>query len=182
MSHDLRELPELPFRRLERVPALLRTAIPVLLVIGALAVMGAFIVDAPRAWRAYHFNWLYFTTIAQGAVTLAAAVTITRGLWSRPIRRIALGFVAFLPVAYLLVIPILVIGAHDIFPWVEHPVVKKAAYLNVPFMTARILGLLAILFVLDLVFVYWSLRPDLGRLVATFSEHLKNLYARFTTN
>lgn len=180
MSHDMTELQELPERRLERVPALLRTLIPVLLVVGGLAVVGAFITDAPRAWRAYHFNWIYFVTVCQGAVTLAAAVTITRGLWSRPIRRIALGFVAFLPVAYLMMIPILTMGAKHIFPWVEHPVEKKAAYLNVPFMSARLLLLLGILFVLDLVFAYWSLRPDLGRIADNAPERLRGLYRRFT--
>lgn len=180
MSHDLTELQELPERRLERVPALLRTLIPVLLIVGALALIAAFFTNSTRAWHAYHFNWLYFTTVCQGAVTLAAAVTITRGLWSRPIRRIALAFVAFLPVAWLLMIPILAIGARDIFPWIEHPVEKKQAYLNLPFMSARLLILLGILFVLDLVFAYWSLRPDLGRLAENAPDRLRGLYRRLS--
>ena len=177
-GHDMSELRELPVRRLEKMPALARTLIPVLLVLGLIALVAAFMSDVPRAWRAYHFNWLYFTTIAQGAVTLAAVVTITRGLWSRPVRRIALAFVAFLPIAYVLMIPILAIGATHIFPWIEHPVEKKAAYLNVPFMSARLLVLLGILFTLDLVFAYWALRPDLGRLRDQVPERLRGLYAR----
>ena len=180
MSQESGVLHELPARRLETVPPILRIGALVLIVIGVIAFIGALLTDASRAWRAYHFNWLFFTTVAQGAVTLAAAVTITRGLWSRPIRRIALAFVAFLPVAYLLVIPILLFGAPHIFPWIEHPVVKKAAYLNVPFLSARTLLLLGILFTLDLVFAYFSLRPDLGRLQNDVGEKLRGLYGLFT--
>jgi hypothetical protein len=179
MSHDVKELPVLPFRRLES-PGLVRMLSLVFLVLGAIALVASFLTDVPRAFRAYHFNWLFFTTVAQGAVTLAAVVTITRGLWSRPIRRIGLSLVAYLPVAYLLVLPIL-FGAKHIFPWVEHPVEAKAAYLNLPFMSARILVLLGILFALDLVFTFWSLRPDLGRLQNSVPDNLRSLYAKFTS-
>jgi hypothetical protein len=179
-SHDLRELNELPARRLDVFPGALRVAVPILLLLGGFAFLAAIIIDSPRAWRAYHFNWLYFTAVAQGAVMLAVVVTITRGLWSRPIRRIALSFVAFLPVAYVMVLPILLFGARHIFPWVEHPVPKKAAYLNLPFMSARILVLLGILFALDWMFAYWSLRPDLGRRQNEVPERLRSLYTRFT--
>ncbi|HSL69317.1 MAG TPA: hypothetical protein VK864_03705, partial [Longimicrobiales bacterium] len=182
MSHAVRELNELPARRLEALPSVLRLGTLALLGLGVLAVVIAFMTDAPRAWRAYHFNWLYFVSMAQGAVTLAAAVTLTRGLWSRPIRRIALAFVAFLPVGYLLALPILLIGAKDIFPWIEHPVAKKVAYLNQPFLTARTLLLLGILFTLDLIFAYWSLRPDLGRLQSQVPDRLRGLYARLSRN
>jgi hypothetical protein len=174
------ELEELPARRLDGFPAVLRTLLPILILIGAFAFVGAVIIEPARAWRAYHYNWLYFTAVAQGGVMLAVVVTITRGLWSRPIRRIALSFVAFLPVAFLMVLPILLFGAKYIFPWVEHPVPAKAAYLNLPFMTARTLVLLGILFTLDWIFAYWSLRPDLGRLRDEVPDKLRNLYARFT--
>ncbi|MGH7461584.1 MAG: hypothetical protein ACREMA_11235, partial [Longimicrobiales bacterium] len=179
MSHDVRHLAELPYRRLDPVPSNLRLATLVLLVVGLVALVGAFVTDLPRAFRAYHFNWLFFTTVAQGAVMLAVVVAITRGLWSRPIRRIAMSFAAFLPVAYVLMLPIL-LGARHIFPWVEHPVVKKAVYLNVPFMSVRVLVLLGILFTLDLVFVFWSLRPDVGRVQSEAPDKLRSLYARFT--
>ncbi|MGH7466778.1 MAG: hypothetical protein ACRENP_02220 [Longimicrobiales bacterium] len=179
MSHDVRHLADMPLRRLDPVPNALRLGAPILIVLGVVVFIAAAMMDAPRALRAYHYNWLFFTTIAQGAVTLAAVVTITRGLWSRPIRRIALAFAAFLPVAYLLILPIL-LGARHIFPWVEHPVQEKVAYLNVPFMSARILVLLGILFTLDLVFVFWSLRPDVGRALDEAPEKLRSLYARFT--
>ncbi|HET9439911.1 MAG TPA: hypothetical protein VFO52_07055 [Longimicrobiales bacterium] len=182
MSSVTDRYPDLPARRLEVVPAMVRVGAPIVAVLGVLILAVAFAVDNDRAWRAYHFNWLFFTSIAQGAVTLAVVVTITRGVWSRPIRRLALSFVAFLPVAWLLAIPIL-FGAEHIFPWVADPAAiqpGKDAYLNVPFMSIRILGLLGLLFFFDLKFAYWALRPDLGLIRDSVPQSLQPLYARMT--
>ncbi|HEY0671355.1 MAG TPA: NrfD/PsrC family molybdoenzyme membrane anchor subunit [Longimicrobiales bacterium] len=182
MSSVTDRYPDLPARRLEVVPAMVRVGAPILAVLGVLILAVAFAVDKERAWRAYHFNWLFFTSIAQGAVTLAVVVTITRGVWSRPIRRLALSFAAFLPVAWLLAIPIL-FGAEHIFPWVADPNAiqpGKDAYLNVPFMSIRILGLLGLLIFFDLKFAYWALRPDLGLIRDTVPQSLQPLYARMT--
>lgn len=174
--------PDMPARRLESLPGSVRIGAPVIAVLGVLLMALAFGADKERAWRAYHFNWLYFTSIAQGAVTLAVVVTITRGVWSRPIRRLALSFSAFLPFAWLLAIPILV-GAENIFPWVADPNAiqpGKDAYLNVPFMSIRVLLLLGLLFYFDLKFAYWALRPDLGLMRDKVPQRLQPMYARLT--
>lgn len=170
----------MPARRIESIAPSLRIAIPALILIGTVAFAAALVVDAPRAWRAYHFNWLYFTTIAQGAVILAVVVSIAKGLWSRPIRRIALGFAAFLPVAYLAVLPILFIGAEHIFPWIEHPVAGKDVWLNQPFMAVRTLLGLGVLFTVSLVFAYTALRPDMEQLRAHVPPRLHGMYGWFT--
>jgi hypothetical protein len=172
---------ELPVVRLERLPQWARVGAPILIVLGAITVVGAFFVDAERAWRAYLVNWLYTLSIAQGAVLLAVIVSITKGLWSRTIRRIALSFVTFLPLAYLLLIPIF-IGRNHIFPWIEHPVAGKEAYLNVPFMAARHFVALGILVVLSLAFAYWSLRPDVGLVRGGVPDKLRGLYDRIASN
>ena len=182
MSSMTDRYPDLPQRRLEVIPAIVRIGAPVAAVVGVVLMALAFGEDKARAWRAYHFNWLYFTAVAQGAVTLAVVVTITRGVWSRPIRRLALSFSAFLPFAWLLAIPIL-FGAEHIFPWVADPnsiQPGKDAYLNVPFMSIRVLGLLGLLFFFDLKFAYWALRPDLGLMRDKVPTHMQGLYARLT--
>jgi hypothetical protein len=171
--------PEMPVRRLEATPRALTVAIPLLILVGVVAWVAALLTDAERAWRAYHFNWLFFAGIAQGAVMLAIVVTIAKGMWSRPIRRFALSFVAFLPIAYVLLIPIF-IGAEHIFPWIHHPVPGKDVYLNVPFMAVRIFGGLGILFTLTLAFAYWALRPDLGLLRDQVPDRLRGVYGRMT--
>jgi hypothetical protein len=68
-------------------------AIPALLILGAVAFGGR--ADGRRAARMARvslMNWLYFTTIAQGAVISPSSCRSRRGIWSRPIRRIALAF------------------------------------------------------------------------------------------
>ena len=152
---------DLPVVRLESAPRGLVGATIALIVIGAAAFMAALFTDATRAWHAYLFNWLYVMSIAMGAVMVAVIVSITRGAWSRGLRRIALAFVAFLPVAWLLMIP-LFFAADHIFPWLHEPVAGKEAWLNMPFLVTRNLVLLAFLFGLTLVFARTSLRPDLG--------------------
>lgn len=173
---------ELPYRRLETVPSGLRTAGIALTAIGAIALIAAFLTDPTRAWRAYFYNWLFFLSITQGAVLVSAVVSITKGLWSRPLRRFSLSYVAFLPIAYLLLIPILFIGADHIFPWIAEPVAGKDVWLNVPFLAIRTLLGLGILIAIDLVFAYHALRPDLGLIKDKVPAALRGLHDRYTRN
>lgn len=178
MAYDTVEM-QLPLRRLERFPKPVALAAGALLVVGVIAMIGAFLGDATRAWRAYLFNWLFWSSLAQGAVILAVAVSITRGVWARPVRRIALSFVAFLPIAFILLIPLLFAG-ESIFPWYGQDLHGKEAYLNMPFLSVRNIVLIGALTWLSLLFAYWALRPDAGRLRDEAPESLRGLYARLT--
>ena len=153
---------ELPYRRLDAVPR------PVLLgglgaaVVGLIALAVGLIQGDGRAWQAYLFNWLFWFGIAQGAVMFAAVTTITRSVWSRPVRRIALSFVAFLPIGFVLYLPLLLAGEH-IFPW-THEMYHDGlgAWLNEPFVAARNVIGLAVLVGLSLVYAKTAVRPDAG--------------------
>jgi hypothetical protein len=162
MSHQIAELRDYPPRRLEAWPKGAMIAAAVFVVLGVIALVAGLVADPGRVWRAWVFNWIYFAGIAQGAVVLTAVVGITRGIWSRPIRRIALSFVAFLPIAYLLLFPPILIFAEHVFPWIHHGAGGREAYLNVPFLVIRHIILLGVLLVVSLVFAYWHLRPDAG--------------------
>lgn len=180
MAHDTFEEVELPVRRFEGFPKPALLASLALLVVGVVAFIAALMGDPDRAWRAYLFNWLYFGTMAQGAVMLAVAVILARGLWARPVRRIALGFVAFLPIWFVLLFPLL-LQSERIFTWYgEELYGAKATYLNVPFLAARNIAFLAALLALSLAFAYWALRPDAGMLRDEAPARLKGLYARLT--
>jgi len=179
MAHELHQV-ELPLVRLDRVPSKVKTIAIALLAIGLLAVAGSFAVDAERGWRAYMFNWLFWTSVAQGAVIFSAAVTIARGIWSKPIRRISLSFVAFLPISWALLIPLLIGGEH-IFPWAGHELHGgKEAWLNLPFLSARNLLLILILTGISVAYAYWALRPDIGLIRDKAPERLRGLYERMT--
>ncbi|HEX7120251.1 MAG TPA: hypothetical protein VF212_15760 [Longimicrobiales bacterium] len=180
MAHDTFEEVEIPVRRFEGFPKPALLASLLLLGIGAAAFVAALMTDADRAWRAYLFNWLYFGSMAQGAVMVAVAVILARGLWARPVRRIALGFVAFLPIWYVLLFPLL-LRPEPIFHWLHEELHgAKATYLNIPFLVTRNIVLLAAMVALSLAFAYWALRPDAGMLRDEAPARLKGLYARLS--
>ena len=151
MAHGTHHEP--PVLRLHPIPSGMRVGAAALVVLGVIGLVAALLVDPTRAWRAYLINWLFFMGIAQGAVLLAAVVSITKGIWSRPIRRFALSFAAFLPIAFLAMIP-LFFAADHIFPWIEEPIPGKDKWLNVPFLSVRNLilygGLVTVVVVLGL--------------------------------
>ena len=119
------------------------------------------------AWKSYVVNWSYFASIAMGGVMVAVVTWIVKAKWNWPVRRIHQSFAAYLPIAFVLFIPMLLSLREDYFPWIEmmadDPIVqKKAAWLNIPFLVSRnLVGVLA-LFAMACGFVYLALRPDLG--------------------
>lgn len=171
---------DFPLRRLETFPGVLRGAALGLCLIGALAFAAALFADADRAWQAYLFNWLFWMGIAQGAVLLSACVVITKAVWARPVRRLSLSFAAFLPVAFLLYIPLAFAG-ESIFPWTRHMYHDGLeVWLNEPFVAVRNLVALGVLFSLSIAFAIQALRPDLGLLRDEAPDRLRGLYTRLT--
>jgi Ni/Fe-hydrogenase subunit HybB-like protein len=154
---------EAPVRRFEGFPRKAGALAALLILVGGIGWFLALGRDADRAWRAYLFNWLFWTSIASGAVMFSAAVVMTYAIWARRVRRIALSTVAFLPLAYLLFIPLLFAAPH-ILPWFAHGAGEKSTYLNMPFLAVRNLCFLAALFSVQMGFAYWALRPDVGLL------------------
>ncbi len=177
MAHAAHEN-DTPIARFDATPKANATAIALIL-IGLGLFVAALFTDTDRAWHAYLFNWLYFLSISQGAMMVAVMVTITRGAWSRRLRRIALSFSAFLPFAFLGVIP-LFFGASHIFPWLGDPNASPKAYLNLPFLVVRNVVLLAVLCQMSLLFAWWALRPDIGLVRNQVSGRLAAVYESMT--
>jgi hypothetical protein len=92
---------------------------------------------AAIAWQAYLVNLLFFLGVAQGALVASAAFYLTQAKWggSTPYR-LGEAFAPFLWVGFFLFFG-LYFGRSLIFPWVTHPIARKAAWLNVPFLFAR---------------------------------------------
>jgi hypothetical protein len=118
-----------------------------------------------RAWQALMFNWTFFATIASAGVAFAAVQRIVTARWSRGIIRITEGNVAFLPVAFVLLLLILFVGKAHIFTWAGREAVtvaEKATYLDPTFFWMRGVVLFGAITVLSLVFVYKSVRMDVA--------------------
>ena len=135
--------------------------------IGLLAFVFRLTQDAQSAWISYVTNWLFFTSISMGGVLFGVACWVVKAKWNWPMRRISQSFAAFLPISFVLLLPMVLFLREDYFPWIDMMatdvlVAKKQAYLNIPFLIARNVAGVAMLFGLAVYFVYLAVRPDMG--------------------
>src|SRR2546427_13116909 len=85
---------------------------------------------APRAWEAFLVNLLFWLGIAQGGVVVSASLYLTQARWGGAgAYRLAEAFSGFVPLGFVL-FWLLIAGRTVIFPWIEHPLPEKAAWLN----------------------------------------------------
>ena len=147
--------------------------------IGALIFLVGVIQGENRAWQALHVNWLFFVSISQAAVVLVAVQRITTARWSRPVVRFLEGYVAFLPVA-LVLLGLIFLGRHHIFPWTHEaaPVPEKTLWFDPKFIISRDLAVFGILVLLSVWYVYTSVRLDVGRSEEMGSRWARGLRAR----
>jgi hypothetical protein len=117
-----------------------------------------------RAWQIYLVNLLFWSGFSQAGVVLSALMYMTNARWERNLRHIFEGLTFFSPVAFVLFL-VLFLGRDTIFPWIETPIPEKAVWLNITFLFVRESFLLLVLNILNVVFLYYSFRPDAGLLL-----------------
>ena len=136
----------------------------VLAAVGAAAfVYGLVFGDGIRAWQVLLVNYLFFAGLAQAGVALSATMQTTSARWGRPLKRLSEATGAFLPVAFGLLL-ILLLGISTWAPWVHEPVAARTPWLNIPFFVGRQILAFLLLSGLSMVYLYRSLRPDIGML------------------
>jgi hypothetical protein len=166
------------------LPRGLRTIALGAAVLGALAFVVGLFVDPTRTWRAFHFNWLFFTALSSAGVTFVAVQRITTARWSRAIIRFMEGYVAFLPVAFVFLLLILLGGYAHIFPWAHeaYPNPEKALYYGRGFLTIRDIVVFGALVALSLWYIYTSVRLDVGKVAESGASWAAGLRARMRSN
>jgi hypothetical protein len=109
-----------------------------------------------------------------------AVQRITTARWSRPIIRFMEGYVAFLPVALLLLLVSVLLGKGHIFPWTHEapPVPEKVIWFNAGFLTTRVLLSFLVITALSLWYIYTSVRLDVGIVPEAGSNWAAGLRAR----
>lgn len=138
--------------------ALLASIISVAL--GVIAIILGFITGPARdVWLWLVIWFLVFGGAAQAVIVWAAVFRVAQARWSPAVNRLGHSAILYLPVMYIVLI-ILLAGVRHYVPWVWHPVPAKAAWLNIPFMAARNLIGLALLFIMNYLLVRWSLCAD----------------------
>ena len=149
----------------ERWPVLAFGLLGLVALSGAVTFMQA--IDGPaslRAWQIFLVNFLFWTGISQAGVVFSAVLYVTGAQWGKPIRKIAEGMVAFLPLS-LLLFPLFFWGLDILFPWIHgapgalHGAIaeERALWLHAPFHVVRDGVALLLLSGLSLAFVYYSL-------------------------
>ena len=115
---------------------------------GAAAFLWGVLGSDPRAtWGIYLVNLLFWSSFGITGPALAGMMQLTEARWSPSVKRLALTTAGFLPVSFVGFV-LLFFGRSTLYSWVSHPLEKKAAWLNVPFMSLRIaLGSLALYWV-----------------------------------
>ena len=145
------------------IPRALYTFAIVLAAIGIVTFIAGAVMGAERVWHALLVNWLYFTTISSAGVMFVAVQRITTARWSRSIIRLLEGYVAFLPVAFILLI-LIFIGKNHIFPWTYEAlhIPEKVTYLNPWFLIPRSLIAFGLIAGLSVWYIYTTVRLDVG--------------------
>ena len=119
--------------------------------------------NGTRAWQALLVNFLFFAGLTHAGVAVSAILQVTCARWGRSLKRLSEATAAFLPVAFVLLL-VLLVGIMNWAPWIHEPVEARRLWLNVPFFVARQAFLFVLLSGLSLAYLYRSLRPDVGML------------------
>lgn len=124
--------------------------------------------DPRRAAYAYLVAFTYWLGIALGALILLGAFHASNARWPVVLRRFLESVPQVIPLFVLLFVP-LVLGARQIFPWVDpqalqgellHAVEHKRPWLNVPFFLVRAAFYFACWIAVAHFLRAWSVRQD----------------------
>jgi len=163
------------------LPQPLTTICAAAAVIGVAAFLYGLVSDPQSAWLAFHSNFIFFGTLAQAGLVLAAIFVIVGAKWPGPIRRIVESLAAWVPVTFLLSI-VGYFGGEYLFEWLREGAVHgKEPWLNPARFYITDIGILAVLTVLSMIFLRTSVRPTLGGAAERMSGFAKSMAERWTS-
>ena len=83
------------------------TILRLMVLVGVVSFFATLWRNPALAWKSYVVNWSYFASIAMGGVMVAVVTWIVKAKWNWSMRRIHQSFAAYLPIAFVLLIPML---------------------------------------------------------------------------
>jgi hypothetical protein len=158
----------------------LRAVFLVLLGAGAITFGLTLAANPLRGWSSVLINVTYWLPLSAAAATLGGVLILVKAKWAVPVHRTFLGIAGFLPWMFGVLALTLIFGNGYLFSWVREPVPAKVAYLNLPFLLAREIGLVGLFTVLALAFVRRIRRLDAGLARGRGREELRARYEKWS--
>ena len=144
-----------------------KVLLAILIVIGLISLAyGVFAYSPEKVWSALLLNSVNFLTIGLGATFFVSIHIITQSGWHVSIQRIPEAISMYLPFGAIFMI-IMLFGLNHVFHWtheVHHDpiIMKKEAYLNVPFFIVRLVVYLGVWILLTVTLRKLSKKSDTG--------------------
>lgn len=114
-----------------------------LMVVGWLGSIAGLVQNPGHFYSSYLTAFVYWVTIAVGALFFVMVQHLGSAAWSVPLRRQAENWMITLPGIIVLALPV-VVGLHSLYEWThvevvqaDHILMEKAAWLNEPLFIAR---------------------------------------------
>ena len=162
------------------LPGVLVGACGLLIAVGAAAFAFGLASDVTTTWRAFHVNFLYFGTISQAAIVLASALIIVGARWAGPVRHVAEGLAAWVPISLVLFVVGNYFGREHIHTnWIHGAPHGKEGWLTFERVFWTDFTIMAVLTVVTLAFLRASFRPTL-RGAAERATRAKGMFERWT--
>ena len=135
--------------------------------LGIITVVFGMMSNPVKTWANLLVGNYYFFAIAIGATFFAAIQYITQSGWSAGFIRIPQAIGSYIPVAGVLMLPVILFGLHDLYHW-THPgitehdpiIAHKSPYLNIPFFIFRYVLFFTLWTLLTLLLRRYSLKED----------------------
>jgi len=138
-----------------------------LFVIGIITVVFGLMSNPVKTWANLLVGNYYFLSVAIGASFFAALQYISQSGWSSGFVRIPQAISSFIPVAGILMLPIILFGLHDLYHWAHQGITDhdpllahKSPYLNIPFFVIRYAAFFIVWTILLFVLRRFSLKED----------------------
>ena len=141
-------------------------------VIGTIGLVASLVLRSGDA-KQFAFSWLiaflFFLSLALGALFFVLIHFATQAGWGIVVRRLAENTMGTLPLFALLFVPV-TLGMRDLFPWIhgiaeghDHVLTGKAPYLNTTFFAGRAVAYFALWSAIAMLFVLRSRAQDASR-------------------
>jgi hypothetical protein len=164
------------------LPQPLTSICAALAVLGVLGFAYGLSADPQTAWLAFHSNFIFYANLAQAGLVLSCIFVIVGAKWPGPVKRIAEGLAAWIPVTFVLAI-VGYFGREYLFAWAREGAAHgKEPWLNVQRFYLTDLAIFGVLALLAFVYLKNSVRPTLGGAAANASGFAKSMIERWSAN